>query len=146
MEFFLCKDHYGMCEEEKKTLEDKMSVLACERWRECWLKIRKRILLSKNKKQKKKRISHTEHRNETQKQNWNIAGQFFWLFNACLVVCLLLFWHCRIEWWFFFLNENWSNWKYYFKKTFSSSSLLHRTFKCNDHHHWMNWWKSKKFF
>ena len=109
-------------------------------------KFEKEFCFRKTRNKKKKRISHTEHRNETQKQNWNIAGQFFWLFNACLVVCLLLFWHCRIEWWFFFLNENWSNWKYYFKKTFSSSSLLHRTFKCNDHHHWMNWWKSKKFF
>ena len=43
---------------------------------------------------KKKRISHTEHRNETQKQNWNIAGQFFLviqrLFGCLFVVVLTL--------------------------------------------------------
>ena len=106
MEFFLCKDHYGMCEEEKKTLEDKMSVFACARWRVCWLKIRKRILLSKNKKQKKKEFhiqsTETKHRNKIEISQVSSFGYStpVWLFVCCCFDTV------ELNDDFFFLNEN----------------------------------------
>ena len=93
-----------------------MSVLACERWRECWLKIRKRILLSKNKKQKKKEFhiqsTETKHRNKIEISQVSSFGYStpVWLF--VVVVLTLSNWMM-----IFFLNENWSNWKL-FKKHF----------------------------